>query len=98
MKKLTEHKTLLENMIKDRTRNNYVIPQKGCFTIKENFVEKATLENGINILYSYSLPGYTWKAGLKKTKIKLVFIKDKELLLLLENNIRGGISSVTSLY
>ena len=45
-------------------------------------------------MYSYSLPGYTWKAGLKLTNIKLDFIKDKELLLLLENNIRGGISSV----
>ena len=60
----------------------------------ENFVEKSTLEYGINPLYSYSLPGYTWKAGLKLTKIKLDFIKDKQLLLLLENNIRGGISSV----
>ena len=45
-------------------------------------------------MYSYSLPGYTWKAGLKLTNIKLDFIKDKDLLLLLENNIRGGISSV----
>ena len=60
----------------------------------ENIVEKATLEYGINPLYSYSLPGYTWKAGLKLTNIKLDFIKDKDLLLLLENNIRGGISSV----
>ena len=60
----------------------------------ENFVEKSTLEYGINPLYSYSLPGYTWKAGLKLTKIKLDFIKDKQLLLLLENIIRGGISSV----
>ena len=45
-------------------------------------------------MYSYSLPGYRWKAGLKINKIKLDFIKDKELLLLLESNIRGGISSV----
>ena len=61
----------------------------------ENFVEKATLEYGINPLYSYSLAGYTWKAGLKlKTNIELDFIKDTDLLLLLENNIRGGISSV----
>ena len=60
----------------------------------ENFVESSTRENKINPLYSYSLPGYTWKAGLKFTNIKLDFIKDKELLLLLENNIRGGISSV----
>ena len=60
----------------------------------ENFVESSTREYKINPLYSYSLPGYTRKAGLKLTNIKLDFIKDKELLLLLENNIRGGISSV----
>ena len=60
----------------------------------ENFVEKATLEYSINPLYSYSLPGYTWKAVLKLTNIKLDFIKDKDLLLLLENNIRGGIPIV----
>ena len=62
--------------------------------VLENFVEKATLEYSINPLYSYSLPGYTWKAGLKLTTIKLDFIKDEELLLLPENSIRGGISSV----
>ena len=60
----------------------------------ENFVESSTRKYKINPLYSYSLPGYTWKAGLKLTDIKLDFIKDKNLLLLLENNIRGGISSV----
>ena len=62
--------------------------------VSENFEESSTREYKINPLYSYSLPGYTWKAGLKLTKIKLDFIKDKDLLLLLENNIRGGISSV----
>ena len=67
----------------------------------ENFVGKSTLMYGINPLYSYSAPGYTWRVGLKLTKIKLDFIKDsaklaagKGLLLLLVNNIRGGISSV----
>ena len=60
----------------------------------ENFVESSTREYKINPLYSYSLPGYTWKAGLKLTNIELDYIKCKELLLLLENKIRGGISSV----
>ena len=60
----------------------------------ENFVEKSTLMYGINPFYSYSAPGYTWKAGLKLTNIKLDIIHSKELLLLLEKNIRGGISSV----
>ena len=50
----------------------------------ENFVESSTREYKINPLYSYSLPGYTWKAGLKLTNIKLDYIKCKELLLLLE--------------
>ena len=60
----------------------------------ENFVEKFTLMYVINPLYSYSAPSNTRKAGLKMTKIKLDFIKDKHLLLLSENNIRGGVSSV----
>ena len=60
----------------------------------ENFVEKSTIEYSINPLYSYFLPGFTPKAGLKITKIKLHSIKDKEFLLLFENKIRGGNSSV----
>ena len=57
--------------------------------VVENFVQTSTGEYGINPLYSFSAPGYTLKAGLKLTNIKLDFIKDKELLLLLEINIRG---------
>ena len=58
----------------------------------ENFVENSTFEYGINPFYSYFLPGYTWKAGWKSTNTKLGYIKKIELLL--ENNIRGGVSSV----
>ena len=63
-------------------------------------MESSTREYKPIPLYRYSLPGYTWKAGLKLTDIKLDFMKDthsasgKNLLLLLENNIRGGILSV----
>ena len=60
----------------------------------ENSVQTSTEEYGINPLFSFSTPGYTWKAGLKLTDIKLDFTEVKHLLLLLENNIRGGISSV----
>ena len=41
-----------------------------------------------------SLPGYTWQCGMKYTDINLQTLQDKEMILLLENNIRGGISSV----
>ena len=61
--------------------------------IFENFIKTSKINYEINPLYCYSLPGYTWKAGLKYTKVKLDPIKDKKLLLL-ENNIRGGISGV----
>ena len=37
---------------------------------------------------------YTWQCGLKYTDINLQTLQDKEMILLIENNIRGGISSV----
>ena len=41
-----------------------------------------------------SLPGYTWQCGMKYTDIKLQTHQDEDMILLLDNNIRGGISSV----
>ena len=43
-----------------------------------------------------SLPGYTYQCALKYTDIQLQTLQDKDLILLIENNIRGGISSVMS--
>ena len=48
----------------------------------------------INPLYCVSLTGYTWQCGSKITDINLQTLQDKDLILLLENNLRGGISSV----
>ena len=58
------------------------------------FVKVSTEEYKINPLYCVSLPGYTNQCALKYTDIKLQTLQDKDLILLLENNIRGGISSV----
>ena len=41
-----------------------------------------------------SLPGYTWQCGLKYTDVKLQTLQDKDMILFLEKNIRGGVSSV----
>ena len=60
----------------------------------DKFVKVSTKEDGINLLYCASLPGYTNQCALKYTNIKLQTLQDKELFLLLENIIRGGISSV----
>ena len=60
----------------------------------EKFVKVFFEENGINPLYRVSLPGYTYQCALKYTDIKLQRLQDKDLILLIETNIRGGISSV----
>ena len=60
----------------------------------EKFVKVSTKEYKINPLYCVSLPRYTYQCALKYTNIKLQTLQDKDLILLIENNIRGGISSV----
>ena len=60
----------------------------------EKFVTVSFEEYKINPLYCVSLPGYTYQCALKYTDIKLQTLQDKDLILLIENNIRGGISSV----
>ena len=58
------------------------------------FVKVSTEEYKINPLYCVSLPCYTYQCALKYTNIKLQTLQDKDLILLIENNIRGGIRSV----
>ena len=60
----------------------------------EKFVKVSTKEYGINPLYCVSLPGHTYQCALKYTYIKLQTLQDKDLILLIKNNIRGSISSV----
>ena len=60
----------------------------------EKFLKISVNEYGINPLYCVSLSGYTWQCGLKYTGIILETFQDKGMILLLENNSRGGISSV----
>ena len=60
----------------------------------EKFVKVSFEEYGNNPLYCVSLPGYTYQCALKYTDIKLQTLQDKDLILLIEKNIRGGISSV----
>ena len=68
------------------------VPLLAC--VFEKFIEKSINEFDINPLYCVSLPSYKWQCGLKNTGINLQTLQDKDMILLLENNIRGGISSV----
>ena len=60
----------------------------------EKFIKVSINEFKINPLYCFSLPGYTWQCGLKYTGINLQTLQEKDMILLLENIIRGGLSSV----
>ena len=60
----------------------------------EKFIKVSSNDFSINPLYCVSLPGYTWQFGLNFTGFILQTFQDKDLILTLENNIRGGNSSV----
>ena len=60
----------------------------------EKFIKVSFNEFDISPLYCVSLPGYTWQCGLKYTGINLQTLQDKDMILLIENIICGGISSV----
>ena len=60
----------------------------------EKFISVSQNEFGISPLYFVSLSGYTWVCGLKYTNIRLQTLQDKDMILLLENGIRGGVSGV----
>ena len=63
-------------------------------SVFEKIIEVSQNEFGISPLYFVSATGYTWECGLKYTNIKLQTLQDKDMILLLENGIRGGISGV----
>ena len=62
----------------------------------EKFMKVSVHDFDFNPIYCVNLPGYTWQCGLKYTGINLQTIQDKDLISTLENNIRGGKSSVMS--
>ena len=54
---------------------------------------KVYLKNyGLDPAHFYTAPGLAWKACLKKTRIRLEFLLDPNLLLMVERGIRGGIT------
>ena len=62
----------------------------------EKFIKVSVIEFSFSPLYCVSLAGYSWQCGSKYTGINLQTPQDKDMILLLENNMRGGISSVLS--
>ena len=57
----------------------------------ENFRDKCIEIYELDPAHFLSAPGLTWKACLKKTKVKLELLTDIDMLLMVEEGIRGGI-------
>ena len=60
----------------------------------EKFIKIFVEDFGVNPLYCVSLPGYTWQCGMKHTDMKLQTLQDQDLVLTLEDKLRGGVSSI----
>ena len=53
---------------------------------------------GLDPVYFVSAPGLAWQACLKKTRVKLELLTDYDMILMIENGIRGGICLATHMY
>ena len=57
----------------------------------ENFRDMCIKVDELDPAHFLSLPGLAWQAGLKKTNIELELLIDYDMLLMVEEGIRGGI-------
>ena len=64
--------------------------------IFENFRAVARSTYGLDPAHYWSLPGYSWDACLKQTKVELELLteKDAQMYLFIESAIRGGVSMI----
>ncbi|CAH1109243.1 unnamed protein product [Psylliodes chrysocephalus] len=66
--------------------------------VMENFRETALNTYGLDPAWYYTMPGYTWDCMLKYTKCKLRILKDVDMVMFIEEGIRGGISVCCNRY
>ena len=59
----------------------------------EKFIKLSIKDFEINPLYCVSICSHTIQCCLKYTDIKLQSLQDKDMILFIENNRRGGLSS-----
>ena len=64
----------------------------------ENFRKVCKENYGLDPAWYYTSPGLAWDAMLKKTGVELELVSDPNMYLMIENGIRGGISTITKRY
>ena len=66
--------------------------------IFENFRQSCLENYELDPAHFVSLPGLAWQTCLKKTNVELEFLKDYDMLLMIEEGIRGGICHAVNRY
>ncbi len=64
----------------------------------ENFRDVCLTNYKLDPAWYYTSPGIAWDAALKITNVKLELLHDPDMLLLIENGIRGGVSTISTRY
>ena len=64
----------------------------------ENFRDKFNEIYELDLVYFVSAPGLAWQTCLKKIGVKLELLTNYDMLLLVENGIRGGLCQATHKY
>lgn len=62
--------------------------------VMENFRNTCIKDYTLDPFHYITLPGFSWDACLKQSKVKLQLIKDIDMYLMVESGIRGGISVI----
>ena len=66
--------------------------------VMENYRNVCINNYELDPLWYYTAPGLAWDAALKISNVKLELITDPNMYLMIENGIRGGVSTITKRY
>ncbi|XP_071650009.1 uncharacterized protein [Temnothorax longispinosus] len=64
----------------------------------ENFCDSCVASYGLDPAHYYTLPGFTWDAMLKHTRINFELLTDIDMIMFIERGIRGGFSQCSGRY
>ena len=64
----------------------------------ENFRNICLTNYGLDPAHYYTAPGLAWDASLKVTGVSLELLSDVDMLLMIEEGIRGGVSMISNRY
>ena len=64
----------------------------------ENFRDVCMKNHKLDPAWYYTSPGLSWDAMLKRTRVELVLLSNYDMVLMIKNGIRAGVSTITTRY